>query len=131
MSYLDEEKALTQVPTLAMLLQPLLTIEERALALAQRFMESAKSDTLEVGMKKDTSQAGGGSLPAVELPTFIVTLTVKGVSVNTFAQLLREATPYAVVARIKEDKLCFDARTIADSEIEPIAAAVEHILVTL
>ena len=131
MSYLDEEKALTQVPTLCMLLQPLLTIEERALALAQRFMESAKSDTLEVGVKKDTSQAGGGSLPAVELPTFIVTLTVKGVSVNTFAQLLREAAPYAVVTRIKEDKLCFDARTIADSEIETIAAVVERILVTL
>ena len=127
MSYLDEEKVLTSLPTLRMLVQPLNEIEKRAYALLREFIKLSKNYNILIDIKKDNSQAGGGSLPSIDLPTFVVTLASRKTSANTFAKLLREADP-AVVTRIKEDKLYFDLRTIAENEIEAIAHVVNHVL---
>ena len=123
----DEEKVLTSLPTLRMLVQPLNEIEKRAYALLREFIKLSKNYNILIDIKKDNSQAGGGSLPSIDLPTFVVTLTSRQTSANTFAKLLREADP-AVVTRIKEDKLYFDLRTIAENEIEAIAHVVNHVL---
>lgn len=127
MAYLDEEKVLTRLPTLRMLVQSLNEIEERANALFREFIKLSKKNNINVNIKKDNSQAGGGSLPSIDLPTFVVTLECRQTSANTFAKLLRKTSP-AVVTRIKDDKLYFDLRTIAENEIKAVAHAANLVL---
>ncbi len=55
------------------------------------------------------STVGGGSLPGEMLPTFVLALAVA--SPNRLAERLRRATP-PVIARLEEDRLIFDPRTV-------------------
>lgn len=60
------------------------------------------------------SMVGGGSLPGETLPTSLLALEVPGAS--SVLQRLREL-PYPIIARIEEDRLVFDPRTVlADQE---------------
>jgi L-seryl-tRNA(Ser) seleniumtransferase len=55
------------------------------------------------------STVGGGSLPTEEMPTFLFVLTPD--SPDKFLKQLREAQP-PVIARIENDRVLFDPRTV-------------------
>jgi L-seryl-tRNA(Ser) seleniumtransferase len=59
------------------------------------------------------STVGGGSLPEEAIPTHVLALKVK--SPEKFLKRLREANP-PIVARIVEDTVLFDPRTVLDDE---------------
>ncbi|MGB9792123.1 MAG: L-seryl-tRNA(Sec) selenium transferase [Thermacetogeniaceae bacterium] len=73
------------------------------------------------------SQAGGGALPLAELPTFLVVLRPKAVSPAAVSERLRRGDP-PVVARVQEDAVLLDPRTIGEEEepllVEAVTAAV-------
>lgn len=60
---------------------------------------------------KSESTVGGGSLPEESIPTNVLALKVK--SPEKFLTRLREANP-PVVARVVEDTILFDPRTVLD-----------------
>jgi len=66
-----------------------------------------------------TSAVGGGAMPTAQLPSWAVTLG--GGRATELDRGLRRA---GVVARIEEDKLWLDVRTIAPDELEQVATAV-------
>lgn len=126
MQYLDEEKARKEIPTLRMLTQPVDDIKRRA----KKIFASLRKDlpdhvTLEV--VADESQAGGGSLPEISFPTFAVSLRPTGISVNELEKRLRTGDP-PVIARIKDNALLFDARTVQDREVKGLAGCVRSAL---
>ncbi|HDZ84386.1 MAG TPA: L-seryl-tRNA(Sec) selenium transferase [Nitrospirae bacterium] len=126
MQYLDEEKAVRDIPTVRMLTESGEAIKKRAnkilSALKKSVSEQARLDVI-----PDQSRAGGGSLPETDFPTFSVSIKPLNIKLNMLEKRLRLGEP-PVIARIKEDSILIDARTIEDREIKTlvncIAAAI-------
>ncbi len=122
MQYLDEEKAVEEIPTLRMLTQPVVGIKRKA----KRIFLSLKkgiTNQASIEVRADKSRAGGGSLPETDFPTFVVSIKPSQVSVNELEKRLRRGDP-PVIARIKEDALLIDARTILDKEIRTLVGCI-------
>lgn len=137
--YLDEENAIQKIPTLRMLLQRPEDIRKRAEALIRKLQriegmkrlrspeekESISGDALKnikalLFLEEDFSRAGGGSLPELELKTWGVGVKPVQISCNLLEERLRNSEP-PLIARIKDNRLFLDARTIQDQEIDTVA----------
>lgn len=116
MDYVDEEKAIKNIPTLRMLLQKPERIKARANKIAKKLKKEINKTKISV--IADTSRAGGGSLPEKDFPTYVVAIKPLEleISVNDLEERLRKKNP-PIIARIREDILILDARTIQDKEI--------------
>ncbi len=68
------------------------------------------------------SQPGSGSAPGVTLPTTLVRTTADALRPERLAHLLRRADP-AVFARVKDDAVWLDPRTLLPGEAEHVVAA--------
>jgi L-seryl-tRNA(Ser) seleniumtransferase len=122
MQYLDEEKAIKEIPTLRMLTESADVIKRRA----KKILASLKKDIADrarLEVVPDESQAGGGSLPEINFPTFAVSVKPLNISVNELEKRLRLGSP-PVIARIKGDALLMDARTVQEGEIKMLANSV-------
>jgi len=125
MEYLDEEKAIASIPTLRMLLQKPEEIRVRANTIARKLKKEIQNAHIRV--MADTSRAGGGSLPERDLPTFVTAVKPDSISVNELEETLRKGTP-PVIARIREDTLVLDARTIRDNDIATLVQRIKAAL---
>lgn len=121
MAYLDEKTAVSEIPVLQMLFQSPLKIRSRAVKLANRLRKRLPQERFDI--IKDKSKAGGGSLPEIEFPTYAVSIKPVHITVNELERRLRAGSP-PVIARIKGSALLLDARTISNSEVEVITAAI-------
>jgi L-seryl-tRNA(Ser) seleniumtransferase len=111
--YLHDE-ATQEIPIWRMIALPLAEIEKRARTWAAQLSATAS-------VINGESTVGGGSLPGETLPTKLVALSVK--SPNLFAAQLRAAdTP--VIARVMEDKVVLDPRTVLVEEESLLIAGV-------
>lgn len=108
------------IPALRMIAAPLEEIRRRAEHVASRL---AKIDCV---IAEGESAIGGGSTPAVALPTCVLELTVA--NPGAFAARLRQAE-IPVIARIERDKVILDLRTVADEEVESLISAVNGVAV--
>ena len=129
--YQDEVNVRTHIPTLSMLFQDIEKIKERAETIALQLKsdpELSQKDAVMADVIKDVSQSGGGALPGVEFQTFAVALKPINISVNLLEERIRRGNP-PVIARIKEDALLIDARTVRDKEIRMLVNAVTAALV--
>ena len=70
------------------------------------------------------SPIGGGSTPDQVLPTWVVAIEVP--NPNAFEKRLRLAEP-PVIARIEQDRIVLDMRTVAEFEIDALIAAVRRV----
>lgn len=125
MEYIDEEKAIKNVPTLRMLLQRPEEIKERAKKIAKRLKKEIKDSQITV--MADTSRAGGGSLPELDFPTYVVTVRSDNVSVNELEERLRNGNP-PIISRIKEGSLIIDARTIRAQDLDDLVKGIKSAL---
>ena len=74
-----------------------------------------------------SSVAGGGSLPGEEIPSWGLAITHGERSVDELERSLRRAEP-AVVARIEDDRLLVDLRTVFPHQDQPLAHALASVL---
>jgi L-seryl-tRNA(Ser) seleniumtransferase len=118
---------LDDIPVVQQLLLPLAEIEARAVSLAGRCDELAKG-TLEVAVEGGRSPVGGGSLPGFELATCVVAL--RGPQVQRIADALREAER-PVIARVRDDALLLDPRTLVEGDTEHLLAALGRAFASL
>ena len=123
-AYADPEKAAGEIPVLRMLIEDRQSIRERAQGLASGIKAAAD---VSVGVVEDCSEAGGGSLPAVSLPTWAVSVRSARLTPNNLEEKLRTGEP-PIIARIKEDALLLDARTIFEDEVPIVAARLSELL---
>ena len=114
-------EALHTVPTLRRLTESLAGIRARARRLLAR-LDPALRRHLSASLVEATSQVGGGALPTVELPTVALALGADGAQTRELDAALRAGAP-PVVARVVDDRLLLDCRTVLPSEVAPLAAA--------
>jgi len=114
MEYLDVDKAVENIPALKMLLQKPEKIKERAKKIALHLRKQIKN--AKVDIVEDMSKAGGGSLPEIDFPTYAVAIKPENISVNELEERLRKGA-HVIIARIKDDALLLDARTVRDEDI--------------
>jgi L-seryl-tRNA(Ser) seleniumtransferase len=119
-----EEAVFGAIPVLARLAEPVAEVERRAHRLAA---ELAGLPDAAVEVVPCTSQAGSGSLPGREVPSRGVCVRLAARSADEVAAALRAGDP-AVVARLQDDALLFDARTLGDGEVGEVAARLRSIL---
>jgi L-seryl-tRNA(Ser) seleniumtransferase len=119
--YLDEEKAIKEIPTLRMLTLPLDKLEEEAGAL-YRLLAERLGDKAELSVERSVSAVGGGAMPTADLPAAVVALRPRCVSLNDLTAALRRNAP-AVIGRLQDDRLLLDVRTVLDGEIPLLADA--------
>ena len=73
-----------------------------------------------------TSAVGGGSAPGVELPTWLVAVEKSGLTADALEKRLRQLTP-PIVARIEQDRLLLDLRTVLPEQDRELAALLARV----
>jgi L-seryl-tRNA(Ser) seleniumtransferase len=124
--YFEGDKAVETLPVLRMLSRKPEEIRSRVERLQSRLAE-ALSHRARVSIRPENSQVGGGALPLQALPTFVVAVCPLALSAAAYEERLRKGMP-SVVARIKEDEVLFDARTVAEEEEEDLLRAATQAL---
>ena len=111
------------VPVWRMIAAPPAMIRERA----QTLLDGIGRGRIE----QSESMVGGGSLPGESLPTFVLALDAsdlpEGLTVAGLAQRLRMGSP-PVVARVANDALLLDPRTIASGSLADVVERVRGAL---
>ena len=118
--FLDEARALREVPTLRMLCRSLAEIAAQADRIAEAI--AAKASAAVVTTADGFSQMGSGSLPTQNLRTRLVTIQPKSIEAGEIASRLRRYSP-PVFARVHKGQLLFDPRTLLDGEERVLVAA--------
>ncbi|AQU78576.1 L-seryl-tRNA(Sec) selenium transferase [Planococcus faecalis] len=118
-SYLARSEKIAELPTIRDIIRPAEDIKVQA----QLFIRNlqSKSSNYHSELQESTSQIGGGTMPGVEIPTYIAAITHKRLSAAQLSLCLRKVKP-AIVSRIQEDRVCIDFRTINFSELDDLLA---------
>ena len=107
--------AFDEIPALVMLAISPEQIAERASKFLSRLRESGNASALRSEIIEGESAIGGGSAPTTHPPTKLIALTHQTLSADALERELRRATP-PVIARIAEDKVLLDLRTVLEDE---------------
>lgn len=110
--YLDEEKALREIPILRMLTVSNDLLAARAEAIASKIKPNAD---YAIGISREKARVGGGSLPLVLLSSVQVFLEPKKTSIAIVVKRLRQANP-PVLARVKKNRILFDMRSLREED---------------
>jgi len=135
--YLDGDKALRAIPTLRMLTMPLEEVRELAEHLCSLLDEafvSLSPDPLlaKASVVEESAQAGGGSLPTSEIPSYAICVEfLRGSALECERYLVSEwRTP--IICRIKKGCLLCDPRTlVSQDEMEEIVEAFKAYLASI
>ncbi|HHT9151396.1 MAG TPA: aminotransferase class V-fold PLP-dependent enzyme, partial [Candidatus Wujingus californicus] len=123
--YLEEDTAVKKIPVINMLLTPLNVIEDRCKKIINKINPKIKS-MLDISIVDGFSEMGGGSLPGERIPTRLISVYSKQLNAEELAMQLRTYTP-PIFGRIEYGRILLDMRTVCDTEVEMIAAALEKI----
>jgi L-seryl-tRNA(Ser) seleniumtransferase len=108
------------IPTLRMLAASADEVRQRAEAFRIRLARDAAALAVEVAA--GSSAVGGGAAPTVEVPTALLRLRHSRWRPDEMARRLRAGDP-PVMARIADDALVLDLRTVAPEEEEALLSA--------
>lgn len=131
--YRDTDQAVTQIPTLRMLLMSADECRELAIDLVAEIRDifernNHKLSEESVRVVKDAAFAGGGSLPDVEIPSYSVAIKVKGMSASSIEEHLRTATEIPIIGRVKDDSYLLAVRTLSAEDIAVVLSELELLL---
>ncbi|AKX95364.1 L-seryl-tRNA(Sec) selenium transferase [Neomoorella thermoacetica] len=125
-AYRNPDRAVKEIPTLAALVALPEDLRLRAEEL-QKLLTSVLGSRARVGLMPTTSQAGGGSLPVTELPSWAITIRPEQGGAAGLVTALRRTDP-PVLARVQDDLLLLDVRTLLPGEGEELARALVQAL---
>jgi L-seryl-tRNA(Ser) seleniumtransferase len=120
-AYRDGEAA-SRLPALAMLTAPAQKLKRRASRLRSRLRRGVP-EPWRFELKRVESRVGGGALPRASLPSWAVTVEHPEMGADAIEPRLRRTEP-PVIARIEEDRLLLDVRTVADEQVAVMVEAV-------
>ena len=116
--YRDPERALAEIPALALLSAPLASLEARARHLVERLRVAS----LEAEAGPGSSLVGGGTYPEVEIPSWTVRVDPAPLGADERARRLRLGRPPLVV-RVEEGRVVLDLRTVFPEQDADVMAA--------
>ena len=112
-----------ELPALRMMRIPREELQRRCEALLTRLTPQLATGEVECQIVDGASLAGGGSTPSQSLPTKLLRFASARHSAAQLEQRLRRGPgPVAVVARVEDDHLVIDLRTVFPEQ-EPLLAA--------
>ncbi len=123
--YRDPAALGQHVPVHRMLRRSLGELDAAALRLADAIRMALPEADVQVA--DGVSEAGGGALPALPLPTRVVCVRMSGFDAQRVACELRQQD-VPIVCRVRNAALCFDARTLADEELEQVAMGLQEVV---
>jgi L-seryl-tRNA(Ser) seleniumtransferase len=106
--YLEPDRALREIPVLRMLHEDAATVRARA----ERLAAAVGGD-----VEETLARVGGGALPLTELPSFAC-----AVGEELWEPLRRNEPP--VIGIVRDGRLLLDCRTLADGDVDEVAAAI-------
>jgi L-seryl-tRNA(Ser) seleniumtransferase len=113
-------RGLEEVPVLRQLAAAPDGLRERAEKLASRLAVATRG-AVALAVEPDRSAVGGGSLPGLELPTWVI--AVRGEpGPEALAARLR-ASDVPVIGRVRDDALLLDVRTLLDGDEDALERA--------
>ena len=124
--YLDPLRALQEVPTLRLLAITTEEVQRRCLELLPQ-LQAAAGERAEFEIIASTSTVGGGAMPLAELPGCAIAVTPHRLSLQQLADRLRCGDP-PVIARVQDQRLLLDPRTLLPGEEELLVAALGEAL---
>jgi L-seryl-tRNA(Ser) seleniumtransferase len=117
--YLDPQRALREVPVLRMLTAAPAELESRARALSSSITGAGVAARTMPGH----SAVGGGAAPGAALVTTLVAVHAGGTTAQQLQRRLRAGDP-PVIARIVDDVLVLDPRTVPEDAADRLVQAV-------
>lgn len=124
--YLDEQKALENIPTLAMIAASVDVLNRRARRLAARIRKNAPEGS-RISVLDTVSRVGGGAMPEQNLASRAVVIEPSGKTINQLENQLRKQD-VPVVGRVEENRLILDMRTVADNEVRLLSDCIVNAL---
>jgi L-seryl-tRNA(Ser) seleniumtransferase len=121
-AYARGDPGILPLPKMATL--PARDVEARARVLAAAMPPLSGS----IEVTRCLSVMGGGSLPGAEIESWGVALSHPSRSSDEIERSLRHALP-PIIARIEDDKVILDLRTVADTQDEHLASCIASVLV--
>jgi L-seryl-tRNA(Ser) seleniumtransferase len=120
--YHQPERAVREIPALAMITIPAQRVGERARALAS----SLAGAGIVCVVEEAEGEVGGGAFPSARLPSWAVVLP--GDPEQTAARLRRHVVP--IIGRIANGRLLLDPRSVPEPRDDEFVAAVRSALTT-
>jgi L-seryl-tRNA(Ser) seleniumtransferase len=123
--YLYSDDPVSEIPGLSMAFLKEPFLKRRA----QKLMDSLLSvcqGKVAVSLGKGFSEMGGGTLPAEVMDTVLVEVTVHEMKPSQLQKALRECNP-PIIARIDNDRVVLDPRTIFEDEVEIVSESFKTI----
>jgi L-seryl-tRNA(Ser) seleniumtransferase len=117
--------AIEEIPALRMLALTIDKIEERAGSLIAK-LAASESNGLAATIVAGQSAVGGGSGPNVHPPTALIALKHERLNADELEKTLRLNSP-PVIARIADDQVLLDLRTVDDREEPELLAALSSL----
>jgi L-seryl-tRNA(Ser) seleniumtransferase len=119
--YRDPERAWDDIPVLRFLARDPAALEAAACELAARAAEAA-GEAADISVARTVAEAGGGALPGTDLASWAVAVRPRRGDIEAWDRRLRRHRP-PVFARIAEERLLLDVRTLDPGDHEPLIAA--------
>ena len=119
--FLDPGSLIEHHPTLRMMAMDPREVRRRAEALRRRLNRRKVRARIEI--RPGESATGGGSLPAVPLPTWLLAVADADVPPQEVLSRLRRHEP-PVIARVEQDAVAIDLRTVFEDEEPAVVAAI-------
>lgn len=113
--YRDPERAMRQIPVLAMVTASPESVRERATALARALREAG----IPCDVVASEAAVGGGAFPTARLASSAVAIDGKGTDV----ELRLRTSPEAIIGRVADDRLQLDLRSILPEQDQELTAA--------
>ncbi len=120
--YDDGDAAVASVPVLRMLTLSQPELESRA-----RLLAASCPSVLHPALEPGQSAVGGGSFPGAVLPTTLVVLDAGPLGPDGLALRLRVGDP-PVIARVANDRVLLDPRTLPEESYPAVARALDQAL---
>ncbi|MDO5044444.1 MAG: L-seryl-tRNA(Sec) selenium transferase [Coriobacteriia bacterium] len=119
LEYRNEARAISEIPTLRLLTKSYEELKQQAQVFVDELKASLSEKSLdiyEIGSEPDSSRAGGGSMPAIDIPTELVIISSKLNNEVDLKNSLLHDFDIPIITRIHKDKLALDLRTLLHEE---------------
>jgi L-seryl-tRNA(Ser) seleniumtransferase len=123
--YLNIDGAINHIRSLRALTEQQGDVKKRAEKLLS-LVEKIAPEGFSFNLKEGMSLAGGGSLPTQEIPTVLLAVNSERISSGRLEKKLR-LLEVPIIARIYEDEILFDLRTIDEDEFGLIEAGLKSL----
>lgn len=111
-----------ELPIYKMLAASEKTLKKQAKYIAN-ILNKEISNNAYIDIWEGASEVGGGTLPSLSLPTWLVAIKPKNISVDIIAKNMRLGNP-PLIGRIIKEHFVLDPRTVTENEIQQIPALV-------